>query len=117
MCGEFGFFIAVGEKPTDKPEVCRLAVKKQFMQSGFRQRTEDFAKQSFGSNGAAPQSSIESSAVCLKADRQTNRFAAFVLESIGFAPAGRGLQAARDCYPEICENFRNPQSSSKSTKS
>ena len=44
--------------------------------------------------GAAFQSMIETSAVCLKADRQTNKFAAFVPESVGFAPAGRGLQAA-----------------------
>ena len=37
------------------------------------ERTEDPAVQGFGSSGAVPQSLIEPSAVCLKADRQTGK--------------------------------------------
>ena len=74
-------------------------------------RTGDFAKQSSGSDGAAPQSSIEPSAVCLKADRQTNRFAALPNESGGFAAAGRAFAQAkrRDCYPRNTIRFDSAQ--------
>ena len=41
MRGEFGFFKAVGEKPTGKPLVCRLAAKKQCRQSGFRSENRE----------------------------------------------------------------------------